>query len=80
MQVVDVGAGEMSPEFPIQIKFADGDEWVLESQDEIAGTLEWFDSDDPDEGATVRDARGRHVHIKVVDLKVILCEVTPEPA
>jgi len=32
-----------------------GDEWVLDSIDEVACSLEWFDSDDPYENASVID-------------------------
>lgn len=68
----------MNPEFPIRVKFADGDEWVLENEDQVANNLEWFDTDDPQEDTEVIDARERAVRLKVVGLKVIHCEIVSD--
>jgi hypothetical protein len=66
----------VQPKFPLHVKFLeDGDEWTLESVDELTSSLEWFDSDDPDERATVRDAQGRPVRVKVAALKLQLLEL-----
>jgi hypothetical protein len=64
------------PEFPITVRFAeDGEEWLLDSMYDIAVNLEWFDSEDPEERATVVDRLGRSVRLKVVELDVIVCEL-----
>ena len=76
----DVESGVMNakPEFPITVRFEeDGEEWVLDTIHEIAGSLEWFDSDDPEERATVIDRRGRSVRLKVVQLDVHVLELVP---
>jgi hypothetical protein len=67
----------MQPEFPITVTFhEDGEKWVLESAHELASSLEWFDSDDPDENADVVDALGRRVRLKVEKLKVLQFELS----
>ena len=69
----------MKPQFPLTILFADGEAWVLDNEEMIPGTLEWFDSDDPAEEANVTDARGRSVRLHVVALVVRKCELRVEP-
>jgi hypothetical protein len=60
------------PEFPITISFLeDSSAWILNSEDELANNLEWFDSRDDEEHASVIDARGRLVRLKVEKLEVI---------
>lgn len=62
------------PSFPLVIVFHEDNEmWTLSNLDEVAQNLEWFDSDDPDEQATVTDSIGRLVKLKVVALNVIEC-------
>jgi hypothetical protein len=56
-----MSAANLTPQYPIRVLFADGDEWVLENEREAECTLEWFDSRDPDETAHVIDASGRRV-------------------
>jgi hypothetical protein len=64
------------PEFPIVVTFQeDGDKWVLESADELACSLEWFDSEDPEERAVVVDAKNRPVRLRVEKLKLISLEL-----
>ncbi len=68
----------MTPEFPITVTFhEDGEIWVLDSIAELACNLEWFDSDDPEENASVTDATGRPVRIKVENLDVLVFELQP---
>jgi hypothetical protein len=55
-----------SPEFPITITFhEDRDAWTVETIDELVTAVPWFDSDDPSQAATVTDALGRVVRLKV---------------
>ena len=62
------------PSFPLVIVFhEDNDRWTLNNLEEVAQNLEWFDSDDPDEQATVTDSEGRLVKLKVEVLTVIEC-------
>lgn len=62
------------PSFPLVIVFhEDNDRWTLNNLEEVAQNLEWFDSDDPDEQATVTDSKGRLVKLKVEALTVIEC-------
>ena len=66
----------MKPEFPIKVVFfEDNEEWVLENEEELACSLEWFDSDDEDENAIVTDSLGRNVRIKIKGLKIIICQL-----
>jgi hypothetical protein len=65
----------MKPDFPIRVKFADGEEWKFSDEHEAEITLEWFDSDQADEEAQVFDAQGRPVRLKVEELTVRVCEV-----
>jgi hypothetical protein len=53
----------------------DGDEWLLNSLKELAGSLEWFDSDDPAQNASVVDGKGRAVRIRVERLEVLRFEL-----
>lgn len=62
------------PSFPLQVVFhEDNDRWILHDLDEVAQNLEWFDSDDPEEHATVTDSKGRRVKLKVEALTVVEC-------
>jgi hypothetical protein len=65
----------MKPEFPLFVIFQGGSEWVLDSPTELEVNLEWFDSEDGDKSATVRDALGRPVRIRVEAFKLLLCEL-----
>ena len=66
----------MQPEFPIKVLFQeDGEEWMLNDEEDIAVNLEWFNSDDPEERAIVTDNRGRPVRLKVEALDVLICEL-----
>lgn len=69
----------MRPEFPITVTFhEDGDVWVLNSIEEVASSLEWFDSEDPTQRATVTDREGRAVHLQVKKLDVLVFELRQE--
>jgi hypothetical protein len=68
------------PKRPITVRFReDGEEWILDSDVEIAGSLEDFDSDDPSENAEVWDADRRLVRLRVKAQRIITLELL-EPA
>lgn len=70
---------EASLQFPIKVIFhEDNEEWLLYNEMEIAYNLEWFNSKDPEENATVTDKEGRVVHLVVKELKVIVCELAKQ--
>ena len=78
VQIAPVGALRtgVRPEFPIRVSFhQDDDQWVLASLDELACSLEWFDSNDPDEFASVVDSRDRAVRVKVERLALLRFEL-----
>jgi hypothetical protein len=67
------------PQFPIKVFFyEDNDEWILNSEDDIALNLEWFDSEDIEENTKVTDRLGRPVRLKVEALQVIKFELKLE--
>jgi hypothetical protein len=67
------------PTFPIRVVFhEDGDEWVLGSVEELVSSLEWFDSDDPAENASVVDASGRRVRLRVEWLELRRLELADQ--
>jgi hypothetical protein len=67
----------VKPVFPIKVIFYEEDEdddidvWVLDNENELAWNLEWFDSRDPSENASVVDSLGRSVRLKVEKLNVV---------
>lgn len=64
------------PEYPIRVFFEDdGETWDFDNEKELASTLEWFDSEAPDEHAGVVDKLGRPVKLKVKELRVLLFEL-----
>lgn len=66
----------VKPKFPLRILFQESnDEWILKNENDAACTLEWFDSDDPNEHASVTDDLGRPVRLKVEGLAILVCEV-----
>jgi hypothetical protein len=66
----------MKPSFPITVKFLDSDEiWILESEIEAAKTLEWFDTDDPEQHARVVDSQGRAVALTVRAHQIVRCQL-----
>jgi len=78
VQIAAVGALRtgVRPEFPIRVSFhEDDDVWVLDSFDELAFSLEWFDSNDPDENASVVDRKERAVRVKVERLELLRFEL-----
>lgn len=67
---------EEIPEYPITVIFhEDNTEWVLYNEVEIVNNLEWFDSQDPEEYATVIDNQGRLVRLIVQQLEIISFEL-----
>jgi hypothetical protein len=61
----------MKPKFPITVTFyEDGEVWILDSISELACNLEWFNSADPAEQASVLDADNREVFLVVEKLEV----------
>ena len=69
---------EHGPEFPLTISYhGDGNAWTFESADELLSTLDWFDSDDPAERASVMDARGRLVRLKLQHGQLLVFELAP---
>jgi hypothetical protein len=66
-----------SPQFPITITFhEDRDAWTALSLEELLAELPWFDSDDPGQRATVTDALGRLVRLRVQNMSLLAFEVT----
>jgi len=65
----------MKPEFPLKVIFDDGDEWILNTVEEVEGSLEWFDSDEPEEEATILDKLNRPVRLKVQGLRLSVFEL-----
>lgn len=69
----------MRPTFPITVLHEDGERWELATPDELAATVEWFDSDTSDGSMTIVDAHGRPVRLKVKALEIQLLEVDDTP-
>lgn len=66
----------MKPQFPLTIFFEEeGEKCILEDEKDAACNLEWFDSDDPEEHAVVKDNQNRLVRLKVKELDVLVCEL-----
>jgi len=68
----------MKPEFPLKIKYENGEEEVYVTPDEVAADLEWFDSDHPDhpdDRCVVLDAQGRRVRVVIEKLELLICEL-----
>jgi hypothetical protein len=64
------------PTFPITVTFNENnDVWTFNDEKEAACTLEWFDSESPDEMATVVDSKGQLVSLKVEKLNILICEL-----
>jgi hypothetical protein len=66
----------MKPEFPLRVKFDDGDEWLLESEEQVETNLEWFDTDDGDKTVLVLDRLGRPVRLKVEAFSLLMLELS----
>ena len=65
-----------SPEYPIKVVFhEDNEEWILNNETEVAYNLEWFNSHDPEEQATVTDNQERLVRLIVKKLELLVCEL-----
>jgi hypothetical protein len=60
----------MEPEFPISVRFEDGEVEEYEDVEDLICNVEYFDSD-IDTACDARDARGRPVRLKLklLDLK-----------
>ena len=59
-------------EFPVRVTYDDPeeDDEVFDNEDSLCWSLEFFDSSDPEEGATVFDARGRRL-LLILELQQI---------
>lgn len=73
------GRLEVKPEYPLRVKFDDGEEWTLETPHEVECNLEWFDSEGADRSAVVLDRRGRRVRLIVHALTILTCELEEAP-
>ena len=66
----------LSPEFPIKVTFLeDGDVWIFDNEEEMACSMEWFDSDDPEEQTIVIDNQERPIRLKVQKLEIVCFEL-----
>lgn len=64
------------PEYPIKVVFKeDGETWILNNEEELATSLEWFDSESPTENAMAIDNQGRAIRIKVEKLELVTFEL-----
>ncbi len=69
-------AASDKPSFPITVTFIeDGDTWVLDTPSELECNLEWFDSRDPEENATITDSKGRKLLVVVEKLELKICQL-----
>ncbi|GHV03562.1 hypothetical protein AGMMS50229_03060 [Campylobacterota bacterium] len=59
------------PTFPIKVVYhEDGDVHIFNNEDEMVCDLEWFDTEDSDENASVTDANGQAVRLKIEALDI----------
>ena len=66
-------------EFPITItRHDDGDAWTFENPGELVSAIDLFDSDDPAQRASVTEARGRLVRLRVQNGQLITFELAPD--
>jgi len=64
------------PKYPIKIVFnEDSSVWILNDELELTTNLEWFDSESIDENATVTDAAGRPIILKIERLELIIFKI-----
>ena len=63
------------PEFPVKVKYSDGEEVELENEMELACDLEFFDSEHPEEDTLIFDRLGREVILKIEKLELIKFEL-----
>lgn len=74
----DVTSADPLPEFPLTITaHRDGNAWTFESPDELLDAVAVFSTDDPSQGASVIDARGRLVRLVVENRRFVALEVAP---
>jgi hypothetical protein len=74
--MADMSSG---PEFPVTItRHEDGDAWTFETVGELVSAVGLFDSDDPAAGASVTEARGRPVRLKVENGQLLTFELAPD--
>ena len=67
---------ERGPEFPLTISYhSDANAWTFETADELLSSLDWFDSDDPAERASVVDARGRLARLTLQNGQLLIFEL-----
>lgn len=65
----------MRPTFPLRIRAVGGREEVVANEEELARSLEWFDSTQSDGTVSVIDAHGRPVVLLIEALKIKVLEV-----
>ena len=66
------------PQYPITVRCDDDDDegpYIFDNEGELAQTLEWFDSEDPEQEATAHDAHGRRVRILVIAHDLVAFEL-----
>lgn len=67
------------PEFPITItRHEDGDAWTFENPGELVSAIDLFDSDDPAQRASVTEARGRLVRLRVQNAQLVTFELAAD--
>ena len=71
LSIMEISA---DPKFPLTVTFhEEARDCVFETELELACNLEWFDSREKDENATVIDSLGREVTLVVEKLEVKTC-------
>ena len=64
-----------SPQYPLTVHWVDEEPEILESEEEVAQNLEWFNTEGSDEPIRVTDALGRSVVLYVEKLEVKTCQL-----
>ena len=64
------------PQFPLTIKTTDGGAETVDTLEDLAMALEWFDSSNSDGSISVVDAKGRDVSVKIEAMQVERLQVT----
>ncbi len=69
----------MKPVFPLCIRTEEGVEEVVNSEEELATSLEWFDSTKSDGSVVITDALGRPVVLRIDAMEITVLEVGEDP-
>jgi len=68
---------QSQPTYPVSVTFLeDNDVWVFNNEEDLACSLEWFDSRDPKENAIVKDKNEKLVTVVVEKLEIKLCHLS----